>query len=154
MRDPHGAGGSEAAMHVFGIILGWVIVAGYLLAIMKWLVNRIGQKAVQRMPAGSFRRKTFAAFQKALVRIHGYIGIYLVTVILLHFMIELVHEGFFLTGLIAGGLMLPQIALGAFGTVVKGRRAGAWLSVHRILAVALPVAIAVHVIVAVSLRGD
>jgi hypothetical protein len=140
-------------MHVFGIVLGWVIVAGYLLAAMKYFVNRIGQKVVQTMPAESPGRNAFRTFLKVLVRIHGYIGIYLVTIVLLHFMIELVHKGFFLTGLIAGGLLLLQIALGAYGTVVKGRKSGPWLSIHRTVAVLLPVAIAVHVIVAVTLRN-
>jgi cytochrome b561 len=140
-------------MHVFGIVLGWVIVAGYLLAIMKYFANRIGRKAVQTMPVESSRRKALAAFVKGLVRIHSYIGIYLVTIVLLHLLIELVHKGFFLTGMIAGGLLLFQIALGAYGTVVKGRHSGSWLSVHRTAAVLLPVAVAVHVIVAVSLRG-
>ena len=140
-------------MHVFGIVLGWVIVAGYLLAAMKYFVNRIGRNAVQTMPVGSHRRKALAAFAKGVVRIHGIIGIYLVTIILLHLLIELVHKGFFLTGLIAGGLLLLQIALGAYGTVVKGRHSGPWLSVHRTVAVLLPIAVAVHVIVAASLRG-
>jgi hypothetical protein len=140
-------------MHVFGIVLGWVIVAGYLLAIMKWLVNRIDRKAVRTLPLESPRRKVCTAFLKGLVRIHGYIGIYLVTILLLHLLIELVHKGFFLTGMIAGGLLLLQIALGAYGTVVKGRHSGPWLSIHRTVAVLLPVAVAAHVIVAVSLRG-
>lgn len=127
-------------MHVFGIILGWAIVAGDVLAAMKYLRNRIGRKAG-------------TAFLDVLVRIHGYIGIYLVTIVLLHLLIELVHRGFFVTGLIAGGLLLLQVALGAYGTVVKGRHSGAWLSAHRTVAVLLPMAVAAHVIAAMSQRG-
>ena len=142
---------SEAAIHTTGIILGWVIVVGYLLAVMKYFVRIIYQKFIIGLPQDSLLREKYLVFMRLIVTTHGYIGLYLLTIIVLHALIELVHRGFFITGLIVAGLMILQIFLGAYGTFVKSRKKGPWLDAHRTLAALLSGAIAIHIQAVISL---
>jgi hypothetical protein len=141
----------EVDMHIFGIAVGWLLVTGYFLAVMNYFVKVINRKVIMEMPDDSPFRKRYTGFMRFIVKNHGYIALYLVTFIFLHLLIELVHKGFFITGLILGSLLLVQIFLGAYGAFVKDRKKGTWLYIHRTLASLLFVAIIVHVSVVIAL---
>jgi hypothetical protein len=138
-------------MHNFGIFIGWMIIAGYLLAVMNYFVKLINKKVSIEMSIDPLNSKKHSVLLQYLVKSHIYIGLYLATLILLHLMIELVHRGFYITGMILGGLMIVQILLGAYGAFVKGRIKGQWFYAHRIVAAMIFVAIIVHVIAVISL---
>src|SRR5665647_3359889 len=124
-------------MHTIGITIGWIIAAGYFLAVMNYFVKFIYRKEISKMPVDSSSRSKYLLFMKIVVKNHAYIGLYLVTLIFLHLLIELVHEGFFVTGLIAGGLMLLQLVLGTYGKFSKHKTKSLWLYSHRTIAALL-----------------
>lgn len=141
---------SQAATHTTGTVLGWVIVAGYLLAVMKYFVRLIYQKVIVGMTQDSWFREKYLVLTRPIIRVHGYVGLYLLTIIVLHSLIELLHQGFFLSGVIVASLMTLQIFLGAYGMFVKGSKKGFWLDAHRALAALLSGAIVVHILAIVS----
>jgi hypothetical protein len=142
----------EDQMHIIGIVLGWMIVAGYLWSAMNYFVKRINRKLTLKQPQGTPPKTRFTAFMRAVIKSHVYVPLFLLTIILLHLLMELIHVGFFITGVITIGLLLTQIALGVYGNSVKGRKAGLWLYAHRTIAVLLFLAICAHVITVILLN--
>lgn len=142
----------EAQMHLIGILLGWIIAAGYLWLVMNYFVKILNRDIAARLPADSASRRRFAAFTRAVVKSHVYIPLFLATVVALHFLMELIHAGFFVTGVIVLSLLAIQILLGLYGAYVKNRNTGGWLTAHRAIAGALFLAIAAHVTAAVILH--
>lgn len=142
----------EDVMHITGIVLGWTIVAGYLLAASKYMVRLIYRKAIINLPADSSFRRNYQVLMSLIIRSHIYIGLYLLTLIVLHFMIELVHHGFFMTGLILSVLMVTQIFLGIYGAFLREGNRGPWFLAHRILALLLAAAILTHIWAAILLH--
>jgi len=136
----------DVITHTTGIILGWIILIGYLLAAIKYPVRVIYRSYVMTKPVDSRFRTNYLAFMRYTVAVHPYIGLYLIPVIILHSMVELVHRGFFVTGVIASVLIVGQIILGAYGTFFRGRKKGPWLNTHRTLAAALLPTVAIHVL--------
>ena len=142
----------EDQMHIIGIVFGWMIVAGYLWSVMNYFVKRINRKLTVRQPQGGPGKTRFAAFTRAVIKSHVYVPLFLLTIILLHFLMELIHVGFFITGVITISLLLAQITLGVYGNAVKGKKAGPWLYAHRTIAVLLFLAISAHVITVIILN--
>ncbi len=89
---------------------------------------------------------------QAVVRSHIFVPLFLLTVLLLHLFMELIHVGFFITGILTLALMLAQISLGIYGVYFKGRKKGPWLTAHRTGAALLSVSIAAHVTTVVILK--
>lgn len=107
-------------------------------------------KMNQKLPLN----KKYKLIMRFFMRIHGYIGLYLVTLVLLHLTGELVHRGLNVTGLITAGLLFMQVGLGAYGAYVKDKQKGAWLYAHRTIAALLMASIIIHIISALSLPPD
>ena len=98
-----------------------------------------------RLPQESHLRKGFSGFMRAVVKSHRYVPLFMITVMLIHFLMELIHQGFFITGVITFCLLSVQISLGAYGAYKKNGIKGQWLYAHRINAALLAVAIITHV---------
>jgi hypothetical protein len=141
-------------MHLFGIILGWVLVAGFVLTSLKYLTKLINQKKIMALPKDSPLRKEYTVFMRMVFRSHQYIPLYLMTVLILHILIELIHKGFIITGFMAAFLMILQVVLGAYGTMVKDKKKGFWLYAHRTTAALLLVIIVLHIIMVWGLPLD
>ncbi|NLI54651.1 MAG: hypothetical protein GX417_10095 [Clostridiales bacterium] len=142
----------EEQMHVLGIVLGWIIVAGYLWSVMNYFVKRINREWIVRLPEGTPTPKAFSGFMRAVTKSHTYVPLFLLTIMLLHFLMELIHVGFFISGVIAIGLLTTQIALGIYGKSKKDKKTAFWLYAHRSVAVLLFFAISVHVVTVVVLK--
>ena len=123
----------EDQMHLVGRILGWIIFAGYVWLTMNYFVKQVG----------SLRG---GALMRVVTRSHVYVPLFILTVIILHLLMELIHVGFFITGVVTVSLMAAQIILGLYGAYVKKRARGNWFYVHRTLAVLLFFSIAAHVV--------
>ena len=125
----------------YGGILGICIIILYVLTIlnyvMKFLNKRFGQK-LKAYPA-------FTGSLKFIVRNHKLFGLLTVVFLLIHFLIQFNYYGLSVTGAIAAGVLLLQVALGIYGTKVQSKKKKTWLFSHRFIAVALLVAILVHV---------
>jgi hypothetical protein len=83
-----------------------------------------------------------------IIQYHRYFAIFTTMVLITHFIIQYQSWGFFVTGIIAGVLLMLQGFFGAYGMYVKKRKSGPWLYAHRTIAVLLLIAILFHVLTA------
>ncbi len=125
----------------FGEFLGICIVILYALTIlnyvMKFLNRRFG-RTLKAYPA-------FTHLLKFVVRNHKLFGILTVFFLVAHFIVQFNYYGLSVTGSIAAGILLVQVALGIYGAKSKSKGSKTWLIIHRTIAVALLVAILIHV---------
>ena len=142
----------EDQMHVIGVVLGWIIAAGYVWAVMNFFVKRIYRKSIANLPGDSPRKRRFTWIMHAVTKSHKFVPLFLLTILLLHFLMELIHVGFFATGVIAIVLLLLQISLGVYGATAKEIKTDRWLYAHRTVAVLLFFAIAAHATTAIVLN--
>lgn len=129
-----------------GRFLGWLIVAGYLLTVLNYFVKLINRKIISKKPADSLLRKNYTVLMRFIVKYHRYIALATTLILIVHFIIQYLVWGFYITGLIAAALLILQGFVGAYGTYVRKRKSGPWLYIHRTLAVLLPIAILVHIL--------
>jgi hypothetical protein len=135
-------------MYLAGRILGWLIVAGYTLTVLNFFVKLINRKVVSKLPKDSPGRGRYTAFMRPIVKYHRYFAILTATALIAHLVVQSLAWGLYLTGVIAGGLLILQVSLGAYGTFVKKKKSGPWLYVHRTVAVLLFLAVVFHVVTA------
>lgn len=129
-----------------GRFLGWLIVAGYLLTVLNYFVKLINRKIISKKPADSRLRKNYTVLMRFIVKYHRYIALATTLILIVHFIIQYLVWGFYITGLIAAALLILQGFVGAYGTYVRKKKSGPWLYIHRTLAVLLPIAILVHIL--------
>jgi predicted heme/steroid binding protein len=129
---------------ILASVLGWVIVAGLLLALLNYPIKLIN-RAAAKLPKESPRRQKVAALTRFITGNHRFIAASTLVVLVVHFILQSIYRWVSLTGLIAVGLLLAAGGLGAFGHYIRKRKRSAWFPVHRTLAVLLAMAIAVHI---------
>ena len=139
----------EDQIHIIGITIGWTIFACYLWSVSDYFVKLLFRKKINAMPQASTFRKRYIKFMQAVVKSHIYVPLFMLTIMFLHLMLELIHIGFFITGVITFALMLLQIGLGIYGAYVKGKKKGPWFYAHRVVAAMLFVAIVIHVTIVI-----
>lgn len=136
-------------MYLFGRILGWLIVTGYTLTMMNYVVKFFNRKVMAKLPKDAPARKRYNVFMRFIIQYHRYFAIFTTMALITHFIIQYLSWGFFTTGVLAGVLLMLQGFLGAYGMYVKNRKSGPWLYAHRTIAVLLLAAILLHVLTAV-----
>ncbi len=142
----------EDQMHLIGRFMGWMIVAGYLWSVMNYFVKIVYKKKVSTMPTDSSFRRRYTKFMQTVIKSHVYVPLFVITIMLLHLLLELIHVGFFITGVIVFVLMFTQILLGLYGAYVKYRKKGPWFYAHRVVAGLLFIALVVHVITVILIN--
>jgi hypothetical protein len=135
-------------MYLLGRLLGWLIVTGYTLTICNYFVKLINRKVISGLPTESPIRTRYMAVMRVIVRYHRYFAFVTVAALLTHLVIQSLNWGIYVTGVIAGSLLILQAALGAYGAYAKNKKSGTWLVIHRAVAVLLFVAVLFHVITA------
>lgn len=141
----------EDAMHITGIVIGWMIVSGYVWGVLNYFVKRVGRPKPGMLSRDALK-PGYSGFARAVMKSHIYVPLFLIIIILLHLLVELIHNGFFLTGVITISLMTLQIAIGLYGNYVRDGKKGKWFIAHRAVAAALAGAIPVHVAFAIILQ--
>ena len=131
-----------------GRILGWLIVTGYLMTVLNYVVKFVNRKWIMAMPKNAPGRIRYQSFMRFIVKNHRYFAMFTTAALLTHFVIQYLSWGFYTSGLVAGGLMVLQGALGGYGTYVKNKKIGPWLYAHRTVAVLLLVGMVIHVLTA------
>jgi hypothetical protein len=129
-----------------GRFLGWLIVTGYLLTVLDYFVKLINRKVISKKPPDSQVRKNYMVFMRIIVKYHRYFALGTTIILLVHFIVQYLVWGFYVTGLIAASILILQGCIGAYGTIVRKKKSGPWLYAHRTLAVLLPVAILIHIL--------
>jgi hypothetical protein len=135
-------------MYLLGRILGWLIVTGYTLTVFNYFIKLINRKWILNLPKESPTRIRYTKLMRIIVKYHRYFAIFTSIVLISHFVVQYLNWGLYVTGLIAGSLLIIQGSLGAFGTYIKKKKSGPWLYAHRTVAVLLFVAMVSHVVTA------
>ncbi len=131
-----------------GKVLGWLIVAGYGLTLLNYVVKWVNRKWIMKMSKEEPIRIRYQVFMRFIIKNHRFFAMFTTIALITHFIIQYLSWGFYITGLIAGSLLILQGVLGGFGHYVKKKKSGRWLYAHRIVAVLMLVAIFVHVLTA------
>lgn len=138
-------------MQLIASILGWVIVTGMLLSGANYFFKAINTKWVNKLPKDRALRKRYQAFLRWYLRFHPLIGSLTAAAMIAHFILQYLNWGFFISGLIAGSLIIVQTVLGLYGNFVRHKKRGVWFYAHRIVAVLLFLAVVFHITVALSI---
>lgn len=140
-------------MHILSITLGWVIVAGYVWNALNYFVKLPNRKIAKIGLEDSPTRSGYDVFIGAVMKSHYYVPLFLITIIIIHLIMTMIHVGFFITGFVVFILMLLQISIGIYGLYAKDKMIGPWFYVHRTVAVLLGISIIVHVIAVIRLNS-
>ncbi len=125
-----------------GKLLGFLAALAYFGSLMNLVTKRLNQYLVRRKSKIKLDKRLIQLF----VRYHRFWGIAAAGFVLLHFVVQYTRYGFISrTGMTAALLMLLQASLGCFGQYIQKKRPGLWLNVHRLVAIALLIAIGFHV---------
>ncbi|MDD2458262.1 MAG: hypothetical protein PHQ83_07140 [Eubacteriales bacterium] len=135
-------------MYMLGRFLGYVIALGYLLTILNYFVKWLNRSVMSKRPKEDTMRKVFTRFMRFIVSNHRLFAILTTVALFAHFLIQFQVWGLYPSGALAGSLLLVQGSLGGFGTYIKKKKPGIWLTVHRTLAILLGLAIVLHVLTA------
>ncbi|MHB1455210.1 MAG: hypothetical protein ACYCYM_14835 [Saccharofermentanales bacterium] len=138
-------------MQLTASILGWFVVAGLLLSGANYFFKLIGSRWIGKLPKDALMRRNYQSFLRWYLRFHPLIGSLTAHVLIVHFILQYLNWGFFVSGMIAGSLLILETALGLYGNFVKHKKRGLWLYAHRTVAVLLVLSVAFHVFTAISI---
>lgn len=134
-------------MYLLGRILGWLIVSGFILSILNYPVKWVYRRRFAKMPRESAARRGYQTFMRIITGGHRYFAALASTALIAHFLIQYTNYGRLnISGVIAAVLLIIQGSLGAYGTYIKKKKPAFWLMAHRVNAILLITAIAVHVL--------
>lgn len=136
-------------LFTFGRVMGWVILTFYVLAALNYVLKLLNRRWVSKKAKDSEFRKNYMKVLRFFIKAHPWFGYLAFVSVLVHLFIQFSFYGFYLSGFVAGGLMLIQIAVGSYGQWLKKKKRGNWLILHRTLSVLLLLVIAFHIITAI-----
>lgn len=146
--SPANGKGDPFPVQLIASILGWIIVTGLLLSEANYFFKLFNIRTIVKMPKESLFRKNYQAFLRWYLRFHPLIGSLTAAALIAHLVLQYMNWGFFITGFVAGGLMLLQTVLGLYGHFIRHKKRGPWFYAHRTVAVLLVLAVIFHIVTA------
>ncbi len=128
-----------------GSLFGWLLVASLALVLANYPIKRINRIAQKRLSDNSRLRQLIEWTARLLNRQHRYFALAAAALLITHFILQTVYRWISWTGLIAAGLVLLTMLLGAFGHYIRQKKHTAWFYIHRTLAVLVIVSVVLHV---------
>lgn len=125
--------------------LGWLAIVSYVMAVLSYVFKIINKNFKEQITSNKILKKYFFLFMKYIFKYHNLFGFLAILMVLVHFII-LVKFELSITGIIAGVLMILQGLTGIYGSYINKKRKGIWISVHRIIAVAIFIMIGFHIL--------
>ena len=132
-------------METLGSLLGWLTVASLILTLMNFPIKRINKAAVARLPKESGPRKRLGAVTRFITGNHRNLAVTTFMLLTAHIVLQIIYRWISLSGLIAAGLLLVNVSLGAYGQYIRKRKRSAWFYIHRTIAALVTVAVIVHI---------
>ena len=129
-----------------GELLGWLIVVAYSGTLMNFITKYINKKIMADKAASQKMKDIMKLLLKVFVKNHRLFGFATILFILIHLILQFLTFGLNTTGLIAASLMLLQVFMGMYGTALHKKRTSLWFHMHRIIAVAILLGVALHLI--------
>ena len=133
-------------MNNYGVLIGWLIVAGLVLALFNYAVKVVNRKWVSGLDTNSAFRRFYSRLQRLIVQNHRFFAIFAASMMALHIYIQLTYRWLSWTGLIAAALLGFNLMLGTYGHYIKKKKRSAWFYTHRTVAVLVVISIAAHII--------
>lgn len=130
-------------MDKLGEVLGWVAAVCYMAAVGNFYVRRAWKRWWTKAPADSPARRAIKEVMGLLGRIHRPVGATAGVAAAVHLCYQVVTVRVSFTGLVAAALLVITATLGAL--VASGRAKGL-VKVHRPIALAVLVAILIHLV--------
>ena len=127
--------------------LGWVTVISFGISISNFFLKYINKKYINKL--GKEKKQIVDLYRKVMklsIKNHKLAGTIAVFAVLAHFFIAFSAKGISITGIIAASLMVIIFILGIYGTFINKNNKGIWLKIHRLIAFALIIAIAIHIL--------
>jgi hypothetical protein len=124
-----------------GAVLGYLVVATYLLSVIAFFCKKIIRRHADRWKAHGHLKDAI----RFPIRHHRKFGIACILLLALHFANQFGWYGLEASGLVAAAFLVVQAGSGIYGSVTK-RTGKGWLSFHRLVAVLLPIAMLVHIL--------
>ena len=137
-------------MQVFtlGRVLGWLVFSGFLMTALNPFFKEVNKRHMVKRSARDGLRRGYQKFLRGYLKAHPYLGLTTAALMMAHLLIQYSFYGFYLSGFVAGTLMLLLVSLGAFGKFVKKKKPGLWLQAHRLLSLILILVVIVHIAIA------
>jgi hypothetical protein len=129
----------------FGELFGSLTIFFFVMTMLNYVVkfmNRTLSKEIGKYPGF---KKIWMKLTRVLIKYHKYFGFATVTSLLIHFALQSNFKWMSASGLVAGGILLLQLGLGMYGAFINKQRKGTWFVAHRMVSLALVVAILMHV---------
>lgn len=128
-----------------GEFFGLLIIIFYGLAALNFCLKFLNRNYNNILKKNEDFYKLYMILLKFFVKNHRYFGGTIIIILLTHFILQFSRFGFSITGGIAASLMMMQIGLGVYGQYKKNKNK-IWLVFHRGIALALLIAILIHVV--------
>ena len=133
-------------MGELGGLLGSLTGVCFFLALLNYPVKWINKRWIGKLPKGSGVKKAYLPVMKFLVQKHRFFAFGAIAALAVHLYLQLTYRWLSVTGMIAGGLLLLTVLLGAnLFFRHKGTR-GLLFQAHRIAALSVLAAFAIHYI--------
>ncbi len=129
-----------------GSVFGWLIIAGFSLTLMNYLIRAFYRFAIVHLPSESKVKRVYTRVQRVVVSNHRFFAFFTTVMLLAHVAIQLRYRWLSWTGLTAAAIMVANDALGGYGHYIKKKKRSAWFRAHRVTAVLLIASIIVHLI--------
>lgn len=92
-------------------LLGWVVVIGYVVALMNFFIKYINKKYINKLPKESKFKDNYRKLMRFIVKNHKIIGGVTSLIIIFHFIVLFIKVGLSVTGLIAFLIMISIFLL-------------------------------------------
>ena len=133
-------------MGKLGDFLGWLTGLCFALALLNYLVKWANKRWGAKLPKDSDLKKNYNTFMKFIIKNHRFFGFGAAISLGIHLFLQITFQWVSVTGLIAAGLLILNVLMGAYLFFkLKGTR-GKLFKAHRINTILLIAAVAVHVI--------
>lgn len=130
----------------YGPLLGWMLVIMVCGSILNYCVKFIAKKYGRKINKNPVGKSIFKVFKIVFIRYHRVFGFISLLLLLSHFLIQFSIYGLNLTGALAATVLLSQIFLGIYIYVKKKTSKDPAFIAHRIIAILLILAIALHIL--------
>jgi len=132
-------------MRDLAALMGWISLYAFGIAILNFILKYINKKYIALLPKDKSNIvKPYRKLMKYVVKYHKTVGIVAVGAMIAHLTLMTLYVRTSVSGFVAMGVMTLIAVIGLYGVLLHKKYNGPWLKAHRLLAVFLVLAIAVH----------
>jgi hypothetical protein len=125
--------------------IGWIAALGMFCAFSNYALKLIGRKYLKLIPKKYDTAVVrYRSLMKFMVQKHRYFGFATVVFLMAHGLAVILLSTVSITGIIAAGVVIMTVSLGAYGFYYKKNIRSNLFTVHRVLGFIVLIAVMVH----------